>query len=67
MGQKIPVDVDNFTKKVNEEAAAERKHILDGKCTSFEDYRGRTGRLKGMVRTLEIFRENMDKEEGDDE
>lgn len=42
---------------IGEQLEAQSRQLIDGRCDTFDDYRYRVGRLRGLRDALEIARE----------
>lgn len=66
MSRDIPIDPQAFIQPVEKEVKLLAEAILDGRCTTFEDYRHKTGQLKGLRAAMGHFQQAIRNEDDDD-
>lgn len=62
----VVIDRDKFMKAVDASMKSLTAYILSGQCTSFEDYRNKTGQLRGIEVAIGHFAETLKSEDDDD-
>ena len=62
-----PIDIDRLEALAKKEfLQSKEQYVLDGKCVSLEDYKDKTGEIRGARRVLKMLREQSKKDEDDE-
>lgn len=67
MSHSVVIDRDKFFKVVDASRNETETYVLAGRCVSFDDYRNKTGQLRGMDIVIDHFKDTVKSEEDDDE
>lgn len=66
MTHTVVIDRDKFFKVVEASRREVEIYILGGRCVSFDDYRNKTGQLRGMDVVIDHFKDTVKSEDDDD-
>lgn len=67
MTRTVVIDRDKFYKVVDGSKQQLIDCILGGRCTSFDDYRSKVGKLHGLNEALDHFKDTVKSEDDEDE
>lgn len=62
----VSINADLFLSAINREIAAATSHVMAGGCSDFAEYRAKAGQVKGLNRSIEIFKQTVNGDEDND-
>lgn len=66
MTRTVVIDRDKFYKVIEGDKQSLTNYILKGQCVSFEDYRNKTGQLRGIETAIDHFKDTIKSEDEDE-